>query len=253
MRDLMIAASIRRALSRYFEPIAMPPDRYGRGFFALLTLMLATTVITYWLLVWYWHVRWFAGEDRLVEWITVANFTLAAVFAGLSWRTLRHAGHRRIALLQALLAAVFLLIVLEEISWGQRIFGFETPDAIAEVNFQGETTLHNLDGFDRVSNTVTALAAWLAVIGGLIGLTLHRRRLVTSANMLLPSLIFVPPLALIIAWNTGGSALRDLAESFGPRPIGDEAPELLTSVCAAVYCGMVLAKARALRKLRSSE
>lgn len=229
----------------------MPPDRYARGFFALLTLMLVSTVVTYWLLVWYWHVQWFAGEDRLVEWITVACFAAAAVMGGLSWRTLRHAGHHRIALLHALLAAVFLLVVLEEISWGQRIFGFETPDVISEVNFQDETTLHNLDYFDRVFNTATALAAWLAVIGGLIGLTLHRRRLVTSANLLLPSLIFVPPLALIIAWNTGGSTLRDLAESFGPRPIGDEAPELLTSVCATVYCGMVLAKAKALRKLRS--
>ena len=193
-------------------------------------------------------MQWFAGEDRLVEWVTVAGFVAAAIMGGLSWRTLRHAGHRRIALLHALLAAVFVLIALEEISWGQRIFGFETPDAIAEVNFQDETTLHNLDYFDRVSNTVTVLAAWLAVIGGLIGLTLHRRRLVTSANLLLPSLIFVPPLALIIAWNTGGSALRDLAEAFGPRPIGDEAPELLTSVCAAVYAGMVLAKARLLRR-----
>lgn len=36
-----------------------------------------------------------------------------------------------------------LLIAGEEISWGQRIIGFETPAAIADVNSQEETTLHN--------------------------------------------------------------------------------------------------------------
>ena len=33
----------------------------------------------------------------------------------------------------------------EEISWGQRIFGIETPEAFAEHNRQGETNLHNLE------------------------------------------------------------------------------------------------------------
>lgn len=32
----------------------------------------------------------------------------------------------------------------EEISWGQRILGFETPDALREVNRQDEFTLHNV-------------------------------------------------------------------------------------------------------------
>jgi len=38
----------------------------------------------------------------------------------------------------------FLFIALEEISWGQRIFNFETPDWFPE-NRQGETTFHNLE------------------------------------------------------------------------------------------------------------
>src|SRR5690606_21726008 len=32
----------------------------------------------------------------------------------------------------------------EEISWGQRIFGFDTPEAIYQHNAQGEMNLHNL-------------------------------------------------------------------------------------------------------------
>jgi hypothetical protein len=33
----------------------------------------------------------------------------------------------------------------EEISWGQHIIGFKTPEAIKEINKQGETNLHNLN------------------------------------------------------------------------------------------------------------
>jgi hypothetical protein len=197
-------------------------------------------------------VLWFAGEDGLVEWATVGSFTVAAILAGLVARALRGAGHRRIALMHGLLGVMFLLIVLEEISWGQRIFGWDTPDAIAQINFQDETTLHNIESFDRVTNTLTAIAAVLVIVAGSARLILHRRGLVTSANLLLPSLVFVPPLVLVIAWNAGGTGFRDLADVFGPRPVGDEAPELLESFLAAIYCATVLARASALRRIRSS-
>jgi hypothetical protein len=44
-----------------------------------------------------------------------------------------------------LLGIFFLFIFLEEISYGQRIFQFTTPAAIAAVNLQGEMTMHNID------------------------------------------------------------------------------------------------------------
>lgn len=40
---------------------------------------------------------------------------------------------------------LFLLVALEEISWGQRIFGVETPDFLTSRNLQKETNLHNLE------------------------------------------------------------------------------------------------------------
>jgi hypothetical protein len=42
------------------------------------------------------------------------------------------------------LALLFFFGAGEEISWGQRIFGFKTPDALAQVNKQDELNLHNL-------------------------------------------------------------------------------------------------------------
>jgi hypothetical protein len=48
-------------------------------------------------------------------------------------------------LLSGILAAVLLLVALEEISWGQRIFNIASPAYFEQHNVQGEITFHNLD------------------------------------------------------------------------------------------------------------
>ena len=42
------------------------------------------------------------------------------------------------------LFVLFFLFGMEEISWGQRIFGWNTPDALSAINYQNETTIHNI-------------------------------------------------------------------------------------------------------------
>ena len=44
----------------------------------------------------------------------------------------------------AFYGGVLLFGMGEEISWGQRVFGIETPEFLAEANAQKETNLHNL-------------------------------------------------------------------------------------------------------------
>ncbi|MCB1121119.1 MAG: hypothetical protein KJT03_06205 [Verrucomicrobiae bacterium] len=61
---------------------------------------------------------------------------------------------------------LFLFGAGEEISWGQRIFGFETPPAIREINGQDEFNVHNIDKglFDRSLRYGIALASLVAFI-----------------------------------------------------------------------------------------
>ena len=40
---------------------------------------------------------------------------------------------------------VFVFLGMEEISWGQHLFGWQTPEAFAVLNDQSETNLHNLN------------------------------------------------------------------------------------------------------------
>lgn len=50
--------------------------------------------------------------------------------------------HRNVFVLG--LAVVFFFAFGEEISWGQRVFGWQTPESLLETNQQQETNIHNL-------------------------------------------------------------------------------------------------------------
>lgn len=91
----------------------------------------------------------FAREDAIFETLSpLYLFTCSALFGIAWWRAKTPvAPHRfywffRLTLLG--LAGVFFVAAAEEVSWGQRIFGIETPNLIKEVNVQKELTLHNL-------------------------------------------------------------------------------------------------------------
>jgi hypothetical protein len=52
--------------------------------------------------------------------------------------------------LYIVLAAALLFVALEEVSWGQRIFGIENPAFFSQHNVQGEITVHNLKAVQLV-------------------------------------------------------------------------------------------------------
>jgi hypothetical protein len=87
-------------------------------------------------------LKWLAQEDGLVENLSVLNWLLAAVIMFILF-----AKQRNVWFL--LLGILFTVCLGEEISWGQRIFGFSTPELIRANNFQGEFNLHNLNFFER--------------------------------------------------------------------------------------------------------
>lgn len=88
--------------------------------------------------------RWLVREDSVFEWFSFC--ALAAVSAVCFYRLWALYGERD-RLFRAMLAFSGLLFVFgagEEISWGQRILGIETPGFFERANLQKETNLHNL-------------------------------------------------------------------------------------------------------------
>lgn len=78
-------------------------------------------------------------EDGLVENLTMSVFAASGVICALF--AFRSRGALRYYL--GLWAVLAVLFCGEEISWGQRWFGYDTPELLSS-NFQGEANIHNL-------------------------------------------------------------------------------------------------------------
>ena len=112
---------------------------YGAIFFCLnlilLSVLLVFDVDVY---------RALTLEDALVENSTFFLYLLAALLLLAIAVMGRGVPGRWLYLLGAL---AFVFAAGEEISWGQRIFGFETPNYLREINRQNEVNLHNIDSW----------------------------------------------------------------------------------------------------------
>jgi len=85
--------------------------------------------------------RWTAEAGLFENATVVALFALAAGCWRAGWVS-TIATPRRLLLFA--IGTIVLIGAMEEMSWGQRLVGFETPDALDQLNKQGEFNLHNL-------------------------------------------------------------------------------------------------------------
>lgn len=152
---------------------------------------------------------------------------------------LRARGRGRLRFWLAGLAALFVFVGGEEISWGQRLLGFGTPEDLAAVNVQGEFTLHNV-----YSNSLFVYPG-LAVTAALLFVLPLAHRHSPALRRLLDAAEFpVAPLrsAALYAFAAGCYAVTGLALGTPtPLPINwsDHLPhyddELLEFLIAALF------------------
>ncbi len=109
---------------------------------------------------------WATYEDLFGEWLQFWCFVATLV---LSLKLAFTRGTYRAFF--ALLALGSLYVALEEISWGQRVLGFSSPEFFKANNLQGETNLHNmLTGpyTTTLKDTLTYLVSAGLVVYGLV-------------------------------------------------------------------------------------
>lgn len=81
-------------------------------------------------------------EDLQFLFYATAAAAQLLIVLGLAGR--RPRGRRRF--FQILLLLMFLFVAMEEVSWGQRLFHWDTPPFLEDLNLQGETNIHNIFG-----------------------------------------------------------------------------------------------------------
>ena len=115
--------------------------------------------------------RLIVREDALLEWAQVlAYLVVVATAATAAPRLWRHGDHVAVCGVVGL-GLVSLLSIGEELSWGQRLIGFTTPE-IASQNRQGELTVHN----DARIEPSTHLALLVTGLYGALAPPVVRRR-----------------------------------------------------------------------------
>lgn len=90
--------------------------------------------------------RWLIKEDHPIEVLTFVIFIFGGVYGILFSRKISKSYKTYIVLFYGVLSICLIILGLEEASWGQRFFHFDTPENWGNLNMQGETTLHNIQG-----------------------------------------------------------------------------------------------------------
>jgi hypothetical protein len=124
-------------------------------------------------------------EDQAVEWASFWSFLVAGcVFVVAARRQRRTTGALPWFLLGLALFSLF--VAMEEISWGQRVFGYRPPDYFLARNYQQELNLHN------TASTEARLLAFRGVIL-VYGVALPFIALVPAIDRMLDRFAIVPP------------------------------------------------------------
>lgn len=114
-------------------------------------------------------VNQLALEDGVVESIGAVGFFAASVLFFVLFHKSRFQQRAPYNPLKGnvfymLLGLAFLFVGMEEISWGQRIIGFQTPEGLAEVNAQREFNFHNLEIFHGETESGERKSFWALLL-----------------------------------------------------------------------------------------
>ena len=152
----LIAVGAALTLWRRASFVAPAIDSWAFAAIAAATVIMV--LYTTFHLSWVVYPGWVWREDGLFEYLTVGILVVASVCMFASARRVgdRHGRWPRVVLLG--FGVLLFLAAMEEISWGQRILGIETPEPLKAVNAQDEINVHNLFvGYNEIIRMVLAL------------------------------------------------------------------------------------------------
>ena len=161
-------------------------------------------------------LTWLTGEDGPLEYATVINFVMAAALLFYTcfkrFERFRPRDYRNVSILAGL-GGMLMVVALEEISWGQRIIGFKTPESLTEINTQGEFNFHNLMTTELL-NSYLFISAFLFLLTAISFIIMIKRYRLGRYHWILlylphPSLIVIFSVMAVISLHIG---LNDLVE-----------------------------------------
>ena len=138
-------------------------------------------------------------EDGALEWLTFWGFLVAAC------AFIEAAGRQRHALqtipwFAAGLGLFCFLVAMEEISWGQRVFGYRPPAYFLKNNFQQELNLHNVMGADLRAHAVEATICLYGILLPLLRFLAPAKRAMQRIGVIAPPATLVPAFTVMLVF-----------------------------------------------------
>ena len=159
-------------------------------------------------------------EDGWVEYGSFAAWTLATTL--FIWAFVHSRSIRRWVYVLLALCACFM--AMEEISWGQRVLGWQGPDLLTEGNLQAETNLHNLVTVTKIYRPLAAVIVWWCVLPWLLTRLFPRLRELCE--------LWAIPIIPLRLWPWFFLAAIFLVQDFRPR--NHEVGELFLAMAVAI-------------------
>ncbi len=146
------------------------------------------------------------GERGWIEVSTVIFLVVAIIFGATLLKAKNFPDHGRFRWWIILLILGSIYFAGEEVSWGQHVFGWQTPQSWLDINDQYETNLHNTSPlFDQVPRALLSVAV---LIGGVLVPLYHVITVSPSDRQsirywLWPTYVCLPAasFALLVGWH----------------------------------------------------
>ena len=177
-------------------------------------------------------IHFLEQEDGLFEWLQVFSFASAAIACGFLTRYYHVAGRPLAMATNALVCVVLVFVIGEELSWGQRLLDFQTPEALAEVNYKQEFSVHNITSLTGLFVLAKILVGLYGTLGAAWLLHLRKTGRDTAWRPFLVPAFLASPFAIVLIMRF--ARLTVLRSSV---PAGyDETEEAVLAVGVASFC-----------------
>ena len=195
-------------------------------FLTVLMVVLLTTDATR------WETMKLSRENSLFELVTAGLMLAGGAFGlALAWRARAQREARWVWGFFLAFSLGMLWVGMEEIAWGQKLFGFATPEAIEAINLQGELTMHNLPWLQDRSDVMWGMFA----LGGLLGIGVGRwrglERIATPA-VLAPWFLMILFISVPLTWKDLTGAENKVLTVLGRM---DEFNEMQIAMASCLY------------------
>jgi len=192
----------------------------------------------------------FTGEDGIAETLQAILYAAALVLSLVVGRRLWTGEQKIVGVLYFVLSLGFFFLVGEELSWGQRLLGWGTPEALEAMNKQGETNLHNIHGVGYTFKWIQLLVgAYGAVLPLVLPAWSALARYRSTLSLLIPHFTLVPYFAFMFFWRVYRNLFEAPSEYYFAVAEFNEVVELILAAGFFLFLFYQLGRVKARRKV----